>query len=456
MSQRSLNVRHVVQIVRRHRILVSAVTVVGLLAGASYSLLYPPLVTSTALVVLPGKAVQATTQVVIAGSQPVLSRALPAIHPSMSMQTLKDQLKVQTPATGIISVSVAGKSADQANSAANAVAASYIAYVQNPRSPAGHITAQLLQPATPAAGMGAPAQDALDAVLGGLAGLVAGIVVAFIVRRRSGRLFALDDMANAIGMPVLAAVSVAHPAEAADWARLMTGYEPGAVDAWRLRQALLELGVTDPTVPGETTVSLTIMSLAADPEALALGPQLAAFAASLEIPTLLVVGTQQHGDVTAALYTACAVPDGPAGGSRFLRTVTAGAAAAGDSPAEKLVIVVAVADGEESQLDETTPTTTAVLGVSAGAATAEQLARLAMAATAHGGELTGLFVADPEAADRTSGRFPRPARRAQRAPAAGLPALAAEPAPESAKEPGSDKSARLDFSGWATVPSETS
>jgi capsular polysaccharide biosynthesis protein len=456
MSQRSLNARQVVQIVRRNRILVSAVTVFGLLAGAAYSVLSPPLVTSTALVVLPGKAVQTTTQVVIVGSEPVLSRALPAIHPSMSLQTLKARLNVQIPAAAIISVSVAGGSADQANSAANAVAASYIAYVQNPRSPAGHITAQLLQSATPGTGTGAPVQDALDAVLGALAGLVAGTAAAIIRRRRSGRLFALDDMASSIGVPVLAAVSVANPAEAADWARLLTGYEPGPVDAWRLRQALLELGVTGPAGQSESAVSVTMMSLPSDPAALALGPQLAAFAASLEIPTLLVVGAQRSSDATAALYTACAAPDAAGGGSRYLRTVAAGAAEATDSPAEKLVIVVAVVDGEKAQLDETTPTATAVLGVSAGAATAEQLARLAMAATAHGGELTGLFVADPDPADRTSGRFPRPARQAHRAPAVGPSAPASKPAPESAQGPERDKSARLDFSGWASVPSETS
>jgi capsular polysaccharide biosynthesis protein len=454
MSQRSLNARQVVQIVRRHRILVSAVTAAGLIIGFACSMLYPPLVTSAALVVLPGKAQQTATQVVIVRSEPVLSRALPAIHPSMSLQKLKDRLNVQSLAVGIISVSVAAGSADQANSAANAVADSYVAYVRNPDSPVGHITAKLLQPAIAAPGMGAPAQDAIDAALGALAGLVAGTVTAIVVRRRSGRLFALDDMANAIGVPVLAAVSAARPREAADWARLIDDYKPGAVDAWRLRQALFEMGVTGEAEDAEDAVSVTVLSLPADQAALALGPQLATFAASLDIPTLLVVGIQPGSSETAALYTACAVPDGSAKRSRCLRTAAAGSAEAAARAGEKLVLVVAVADGEKPQVDVSTPTT--VLSVSAGAATAEQLARLAMAAAARGGELTGLLAADPDPADRTNGRFPRPARRGYRARAAGEPGLAARSTAERDSEPLRGHDARLDFSSRAGVPLESS
>ena len=41
-------------------------------------------------------------------------------------------------------------------------------------------------------------------------------------------------------------------------------------------------------------------------------------------------------------------------------------------------------------------TTATVLGVSAGAATAEQLARVAVVAAADGREITGILVADPD------------------------------------------------------------
>ena len=54
--------------------------------------------------------------------------------------------------------------------------------------------------------------------------------------------------------------------------------------------------------------SLAVLSLSSDRKALALGPQLAVFAASLGIPTALVVGPQQDTNVTATLRAACAAP----------------------------------------------------------------------------------------------------------------------------------------------------
>ena len=55
-----------------------------------------------------------------------------------------------------------------------------------------------------------------------------------------------------------------------------------------------------------------------------------------------------------------------------------------------------------------------VLGVSAGAATAEQLARVAVSAAGDGREIAGIIMADPDPADQTTGRLPQPARPAPR------------------------------------------
>jgi hypothetical protein len=392
-----------------------------LLLGGIYSVLNPPLVTSSALVVLPPVAPNMATEVVIAGSEPILSGALSAIQPPMSLRTLENQLSVASPAAGIISISAQGKSAAQAQGAANAVANGYIAYVRNPGSP-GHVAAHLLQSATTTTGTGAPAQDAIDGGIGVLAGLLAGVVTATVVGRRTRKLIVLDDIANSIGVPVLAAVPVGHPPDAAGWARLLDGYDPGAVQAWRLRQALLEMGVAEPTKNNRGTSSVTVLSMAADRKALALGPQLAAFAASLGIPTALVISPQQDA-ATAALYTACAAPQGSPQRSRFLRTVAADTGHAVVPSGAQLVVVVAVAEGQPPQIPETIPTAATVLGVSSSTATAEQLARLAMAASADGREVIGLFVADPDPADRTNGRFPR-----RRMRASGLPAPGSEPA----------------------------
>jgi hypothetical protein len=53
------------------------------------------------------------------------------------------------------------------------------------------------------------------------------------------------------------------------------------------------------------------------------------------------------------------------------------------------------------------PATATLLGVSAGGASAAQLARMAMSAAAEGREVVGLLVADPDPSDRTTGRVPQ-------------------------------------------------
>jgi uncharacterized protein involved in exopolysaccharide biosynthesis len=68
---------------------VSAVAALGLLAGIAFAMLSPPVFTSSTLVVLPSAARYIGTQVVIAGSDPVLAGALPNVAPAMSLPALR-------------------------------------------------------------------------------------------------------------------------------------------------------------------------------------------------------------------------------------------------------------------------------------------------------------------------------------------------------------------------------
>ena len=157
MSEQALNLRRSVHKVRRHRILIGTAIALGLVLGGAYSVQHPPMVTSTALVVLPaavqsagaatgpGAGAPATggpdpymaTQVVIAGSDPVLSGALSQVSPAVSLQALRAKINVTSPATGILSISANGRTAAQAEATANAVAGSYTAYVGSRTSLAG-------------------------------------------------------------------------------------------------------------------------------------------------------------------------------------------------------------------------------------------------------------------------------------------------------------------------------
>jgi capsular polysaccharide biosynthesis protein len=413
MSQQSLDLRKSAHIVRRRKFLVGAIAAAGLVAGVGYATIHSPLTTSDALIVLPQGSPSVATQVVIINSDVVLVNALNKIHPAMTIETLQNAVEAKSLTPNVISVAAQAKSSTQAAAIANAVANSYIGYVGSATSPFGHVGARMLESATSTStGGGAVKRYATDGIAGIILGVLVGAVLSLVLDRNDKRLRQRDDIANSIGVPVLASVPVGHPADAAGWTKLMTDYRPGITYAWRLRKALEQLGAFG---AAGRPISVTVLSISADPGALALGPQLAVFAASQGVSTILVIGPQQETNTSAALATACAVPavqwaNRPA---NFLATVSEeirpdsryGAA---------LTVVVTVVDSRDPQMHQTMRTDATVLGVSAGRSSAEQLARVAMAAASDHRGITGILVADPDSTDRTTGRIPHFVRSAQR------------------------------------------
>src|SRR5215472_16039527 len=279
MSDQTLDLRRSLQILRRHKLLVAAFAALGLAAGLGFAILRPPMLTSTATVVLPS-----------------------------SLHDIATQVKNVT--TNIISISAPGKVAAQAERTADAVANSYVAFVNSPSRPGPRAQARILQLAE-AGGATEPSKLKRWLTYGGLgalAGLVIGATIVLATRRRDRRLQERDEIADSIGVPVLTSVRADHhPTDAPGWRQLFEDYEPGVVDAWRLRKALRQLwpfGVDESNAEAGGC-SLAMISLSSDPQALALGPQLAAFAASRGIPTTLIVGPQQDTNATAMLRPAC-------------------------------------------------------------------------------------------------------------------------------------------------------
>jgi hypothetical protein len=431
MSEQALNLRRSVHVVRRHRFLVGGATALGLLLGSAYAVQHPPMLTSTALVVLPaavqsagaatgpGAGAPATaggpdpymaTQIVIASSDPVLSGALPQVRPAMSLQALRTKIDITSPATGILSISAKGRTAAQAEATANAVAASYTAYVGSRASLAGLVSAHVLDEAGTASGTAAVKQIIVYGLLGAILGALIGIIVALVISRRDRRLRECDEIAGSIGIPVLVSFPADHPRDPAGWTKLLEEYKPADLDAWRLRNALRQLGMVGFNVDSDGgSSSLAILSLSSDPGAMSIGPQLAVFAASLGISTTLVIGTQHDTEATATLRTACDVPP-PASSKRssYLRVAVSDGRPGTRQPGAALTIVVAVVDAQAPKIADTIHATTTVLGVSAGATTAEQLARAASSAAADGREIDGILVADPESTDHATARTPEP------------------------------------------------
>jgi len=123
------------------------------------------------------------TQEVIAGSNHVLSGALPDARPAMSLTQLRHGIRIGSPAPDIISVNAEGRTAADAQATANAVARSYIQYTGSAGSPAGRVPARLLELAARATGTAPLIRLVAGAMLGTVSGVLTAVVAAVVSRR---------------------------------------------------------------------------------------------------------------------------------------------------------------------------------------------------------------------------------------------------------------------------------
>jgi capsular polysaccharide biosynthesis protein len=408
-----LDLRAFLQIVRRYWIIVGLAGLLCLGGGVASTILHPPLLTSKTLVLLPPNTRDTATQVVIAGSNPVLGGATPNIKPALSVLTLHNRVQVTSLNSSIIQIAAHAPTAAEAENIANAVADSYVGYIGSPNALGGAVDSKVLQPAVTATALSLRARLLVYGGSGLLLGLIIGAIIAVVRGRSDQRLRRRDEIAHAIGVPVIASVATTRPAQAAAWTELLEGYQPTVVHAWNLRKALQYLGLTE--LREGNSASLAVVSLASDSGALALGPQLAVFAASLGIPTALVVAPQRDLDTAAALRAACAMSsDAKWRGSRNLRVIGDRQQGTALYPGAALTVVVVVVDGRAPRFADTVPTSATALAVSAGAATAEHLARVAVSAADDGRDVAGIIVANPDPSDHTTGGVPQPVRPSRR------------------------------------------
>jgi capsular polysaccharide biosynthesis protein len=132
-------------------------------------------------------------------------------------------------------------------------------------------------------------------VIGALLAAATAALVLVLRTRRDPRVRARDDLADAVGSSLLAVVH-GHPQRSvAGWLTLLETYEAPAEEAWAFRQVLRALvppsdsrevsriGARATAGPLEHPRSLSVLAFSSDQRAIAIGPQLAAFAASLGI-----------------------------------------------------------------------------------------------------------------------------------------------------------------------------
>jgi capsular polysaccharide biosynthesis protein len=409
-----LDLRTVLRAVRRHKAIFGILVVLGIAGGIGYSIIQPPLLASQALVIVSGtKSIR--TQAIVASSDPVLIAAKRRLDQPISLETLRRRIQVTSITPSVLAITAEGQTADEAQDLANAVAVSYKAFLDSPGNPAGRGSVHLLERATPPTGATARTHAIEMAGLGALIGALLGVIVAVAMGRSDRHLRERDEIAGAIGIPVLASIPVVHPSDTAGWTRLLEEYEPAVVDAWNLRKVIRHLGLSDVRIGSGPGTSVIIVSLSSDRRALVLGPQLAVFAASLGIPTVLSVGAQQDPHATATLSAACTMAAASLSGELgALQFAVGDLRDAGRLSGAALTVTVAVVDSRDPQLVPMTRTSATMLAVSSGAVTAEQLARVAVSVASDGRDIAGLLVADPDSTDRTTGRLPQLAQLPRR------------------------------------------
>lgn len=279
--------------------------------------------------------------------------------------------------------------------------------------------ATLIEAASPAVTTSPFVSAALFGVGGAAAGALLVLLILVLRSRRERAVRSRDQIADAVGIPVVASIESHAPRSVAGWTGLLKSYAPHNVETWTLRQLVR---LVTPGHPGSLApesdddtgpTGVVFLTLSGDVKALAVGPQLASFAASSGLQTQLL--TAQMHESANALRVACA---GLAHDEQPRPRLSVDGSGHAQRSAD-LVVHIAVADRQRPELRLGVGKAVILLAVTAGSATAEDLARVALAADDSGNSIARIVVVDPDPLDRTTGRL-LPSERAAQVP---LPSL---------------------------------
>lgn len=249
---------------------------------------------------------------------------------------------------------------------------------------------------------------AYTGMLGVIGGLFVGALLVLVRHRRDRRLHRRDELADAIGVPVL--VSMTAPSRLRNpsgWIGLLKKYSPSAADRWSLRQALRDLELSG------TPARLTILAVDGDTASVAAAPQIAIILSTLGIPTDFVLSGNH--EFAAPLRSACNRLSSQGNDPRpNLRVWNEAPLEGAEAPA--LTVTCVVVDPNKPKLPVNRAAGTTLLAISAGSKTADHLARVAIAAADAGMPVKGMVLTNPDVNDRTTGRFPQVTPRPALAP----------------------------------------
>ena len=213
MSGQALDLKRSAQIVWRLKGLVATIIALGFLSGAAYTALSPAVYQSRALVAI-SPSVSIAGQAAVVTSPPVLASALNGVDRGVPLTVLLNRVHIEGAAAGLMAVVATASTPGQAIGTANVVARSYVAYAaQGSGLTIGPVPAQLFLLATSASGTPLPWRLFYAAGTGVLAGVVLGVLVALAIGRGRRPLRERDEIADSIGVPIMASVRVSRPAK---------------------------------------------------------------------------------------------------------------------------------------------------------------------------------------------------------------------------------------------------
>jgi hypothetical protein len=171
MSQQVADVPRFVQIIGRYSALIGMMALLGLLAGAVFAAVNPPVFTSRALVLM---APPSCPQGAICGG-PLSS---PGYHGAKLLQSLPAGVQAKLLPGHYLWVTARAGTPAQAEATAEAAAISYLSYDVSASYPGWPGSARILEPAMSASGTAPLTLLRDDALLGAVSGLLLGVIAA--------------------------------------------------------------------------------------------------------------------------------------------------------------------------------------------------------------------------------------------------------------------------------------
>ncbi len=240
-------------------------------------------------------------------------------------------------------------------------------------------------------------------------GLVGGLLVGWLVivatERKDFRLRTRDQLAEALGAPVVLSLETARRQSADEWLNFLEHYRPSSAEQWNVRKALRELGVGD-----GTTTELLVLTLVGDSASMALAVQVGMTSAASGLATGFCIEAAE--DSMAGLEVACNRLTTQGSYPRPGLEVRNGVLSKWNRMPDLSVTALVVDPASPLLMASRGPDSVAVLAVSAEFATAEQLAQVAIVASDGGDAVRGILLANPASDDHTVGRFPDASARA--------------------------------------------